>query len=134
MWKPSVNAIWLRAASRFEASINIARRSRRQSTGLSRVESAQAALSPGSDTTPLVVPHGYPTDALMGERGSRPVHDCFRAILVRRKERKMHRRPRKLRLGSGHSASAEHLDDGGSAPDHRHRALVVVDERLRVLA
>ncbi len=33
-----------------------------------------------------------------------------------------------------HRLAAEHLDDGGAAPDHRHRPLVDVLERLRLLA
>ena len=45
----------------------------------------------------------------------------------------MHRRPGELGLHTLHRAPAEHLDDRSAAPDRRHRALVLVLERLGLL-
>ena len=51
-----------------------------------------------------------------------------------RQEREVHGAPGQLRRLALHRPPAHHLDDRGAAADRRHRALVVVLERLGLLA
>ena len=67
-------------------------------------------------------------------RRARPADDRLRTVLVRRQQREMHRAPGELRLQTGHRSPAEELHDRRAAADRRHRPLVAVRERLRVLA
>src|SRR5262249_26066403 len=61
------------------------------------------------------------------------VDDRLRAVFVRREQGEMHRPPGDLRVQALHGASSEHLHYSRAAADGRHRALVVVLERLRLL-
>src|SRR4026209_563022 len=75
-----------------------------------------------------------PAHAPLWELTPRPVDDRLRTVLVRREEREMHGPPRELRLVPLHRLPAEHLHDRCIATDRRHRALVLVGERLGRLA
>src|SRR6185295_6424960 len=82
----------------------------------------------------LLAFHGDPPGALVRERGPCPVDDGLRPVLVRRQQGQVNRGPGELSLRPRHGASSEHLDDRSPAADRRHRALVSVLKRLRLLA
>src|SRR4051812_30078538 len=108
MWNPSVNAIWLRAAPRLEARVSVA--------------AAPLGLDPN------------PARALMREARAGPVDDGFRAILVGGQQGEVDGAPGELGLLALDRLAAEHLHHGRAAADRRHRAFVLVGERLRLLA
>ena len=127
MWKPSVNAIWLRAARRgCEAARRSGSITRRDGSvhavvlpvdagGVRAVEHLRAARArevvpaPGDERVDAVAHAGHQrrVDAEPGGEGDRAVQ----LVAVR-----------------------AHLGDRGAAPDHRHDALVVVVEGLARLA
>src|SRR3954462_328755 len=108
MWKPSVNAIWLRAAPRLEARVSV----------------AEASLGFDPD----------PARALVREARAGPVDDGLGAILVGGQQGEVDRSPRELSFLALDRLAAEHLHHGSAAADRRHRSLVFVLERLRLLA
>src|SRR5213592_3511559 len=75
-----------------------------------------------------------PRLSLVGQPCAGPVDDGLRAILVRRQQRQMDRSPGQGRLLALHRPPAKRLHDGGAPSDRRHRPLVLVLERLRLLA
>ena len=87
-----------------------------------------------SSVAVVVRVHGDAAGTLVREHGAGPVDDRLRAVLVGREEREVHRSPGELGRLALHRAAAEHLDDRRAASDRRHRALVVVLERLGFLA
>src|SRR4051812_31018526 len=95
---------------------------------------AGASLVVMDPSSSLVCVDADAAGALVSERGARPGDDRLGAVLVRGQERKMDGRPGGLRLRALHRLAAEHLDDGRAASDRRHRPLVEVFERLRILA
>src|SRR5690242_5805097 len=92
---------------------------------------AVVVISPSSS---LIRVDADASSALVRDRRARPVDDRLRAVLVCGQQRQMDGRPGELGLRALHGLAAEHLDDGRAAPDRRHRALVDVLERLRLLA
>src|SRR6476619_6801772 len=67
---------------------------------------------------------------LVGEARPRPLDQGLRPVLARREQREVDRTPGKESFLPFHRSAAAELHDGGATPDGRHRALVLVDERL----
>src|SRR4051794_21021678 len=80
---------------------------------------------------------GSDVDALgpfVAEPGPGPIDDRLRSILTGGEEREVHRTPGQPGGATLHRVAALRLRDRRAATDGRHRALVVVAERLRRLA
>src|SRR4029079_3311354 len=113
-WESAVVANWIRERSRaVEATV---------------MRTVSRCSAPASGLA-----HREPSDTLVRERGPHPVDHALGAVLGRRQQRQMHRRPGHLRLRAGHRPAGKELDARGPTPDCRHRALVLVREGLRLL-
>ena len=129
MWKPSVNAIWLRAAVSCEANwsaLTIGSLTRRaDSETRSSSQSMRAASERSSTIGPRVLENAVPA----------PVEEALDPVAHSRHQRRVDAEPggvgdRAVQL----VAVRADLGDRGAAPDHGHDALVVVVERLARLA
>src|SRR5947208_2101737 len=109
MWKPSVNAIWLRAASRFDASIS----------------GARSAVDPLHGQAPL--------GAAAAEEAERPADQRPEPVLEAGHEHDVHGQPHQPAEEAG-DADAVEADDRTAARDGGHAAQVAVAEVLRLLA
>src|SRR5918994_903769 len=88
----------------------------------------------GSSRSVLVGSHRDAAGALVREPRPGPVDHRLGAVLAGGQEGEVHSTPGQRRRLALEGAPAAGLHNRGAATDRRHRALVVVDERLRVLA
>src|SRR5690349_13364752 len=75
--------------------------------------------------------HGDPGRPVVAEARPRPVDQRLGPVLARREQREVYRTPGQRRGFALHRATAPELDHRCAPADRRHRALVLVDERLR---
>src|SRR3954471_918642 len=123
MWNPSVKAIWLRAASRFEANTDTVVTSGREDAVLSPIDLRRAR--PVQDLRPTVVREVVP----------RPGHERVDPIAHTGHQHRVHTDPRRERDDPVQLVAVRpDFCDRGAASDHRHDALVLVVERLALLA
>src|SRR3954453_4519425 len=131
MWKPSVNAIWLRAASAVEAA-----RGSASSTGRSDLDGRsprRGVLGPVDARRAAAVEHLR--SAVAGEVVRRPRHE---RVDARRHAGHHPRVPPEARREGDDAvqlmAVRPYLGDRGGAADHRHDPLVAVVEGSRAVA
>src|SRR3954452_20481829 len=112
MWKPSVNAIWLRAASSCEASTETVATSGSENAVLPPVDMRRARAV--QDLWTAVVREVVP----------RPSHKGVDAVTHARHQHRVHADPRRERDHAVQLVPVRpHLGDCGAAADHRHDAL-----------
>ncbi len=84
----------------------------------------------GAAALAAIRPHRDPGGTFVREPRPRPVDDRLRPVLAGRQQGEVHGAPGERGRLALHRPPARHLDHGRAAADRRHRALVVVLERL----